>query len=241
MHPSNLVSLLSAENTSHPVALAAAAIGELLWLYAYYVIIRDGFRLKTYCIPMGAIFGNIAWEFFLAVYCPMTSDAGLCPNAQTVEIWMWRLWLAFDVAILVTLILYGKRRQVVPDVKRHFYAIVVGGLAIGWFGIHTFFHSFRDVDGDVSAFVLNFIMSLLFLNMATLRPDSEGLSLSVGWSKMLGTAGISLSFYLLREKEPVRALSVMIFFYLVVFFLDALYVWLLHSRRRRAVGGEVEE
>lgn len=243
MHPANMVKLLDPANfASHPTAYIAAGIGELLWLYAYYIIIRDGFRLKTYCIPMGAIFGNIAWEFFLGVYCPLTGDSqggvSLCTNAGTVEVWIWRLWFLFDCAIVVSLFLYGKRRQVLPDVKKHFYLIVVGGLALGWLGVHAFFHTARDVNGDLSAYVLNFIMSLLFLNMAFLRRDSHGLQYSVGWAKMLGTAGISMSF-LLHPTKTIEALpspDLMIFLIISVFILDALYVWLLHSRRRAPSG-----
>ncbi len=239
MHPSNILGDL--EN----LPLVLAATGEVLWLVTYVVVIIAGFRQKSYGIPIVAVCGNISWELYLGFYCPWRSQElsqSLCPNAATAEVWIWRLWFLLDVLILTTLLLYGKQRQVIPQIKRFFYPAVFAGLVLACFANATFFKTFHDLDGDISAYVINYLMSILFVTMALARPDSNGLPYSVAWTKMLGTASISVSFYL-NPPPTLQALSsqaLLYYLYIGVFLFDCMYIWTLHTRRKSAVGSGEE-
>jgi hypothetical protein len=90
----------------------------LCWTVTYLLIIRQGFRDRTYGMPLAAMCANISWEFiFSFVHAPSPIQHGV--NL---------VWFALDVVIVGLLLRYGPREF--PELPRPlFYAAVGLGLA----------------------------------------------------------------------------------------------------------------
>ena len=56
--------------------------------------------------------------------------------------------------------------------------------------------------GTQSAYIINYVMSVLFVFLYFDRPDSKGLSYGGAWTKMLGTAFISLANIPVWPQDP---------------------------------------
>src|SRR5271156_3317602 len=103
-----------------PVWLGVVNIlGDLLWLVAYILIIRQGFKDRTYGVPMLCIALNFTWEFIYAVDFPFP--------VHLVEILRWA-WLLCDVVIVYQLFRYGRDHQNIPPIKQYLYPFCVAML-----------------------------------------------------------------------------------------------------------------
>lgn len=183
-------------------AALLAFLGDLLWAVVYILAIIIGQRQKTYAIPMLAIGLNVNWEVVHTAVHPPALFANLIANL---------VWLAFDLLIVIQLIRFGRDRQGNDVVRRFFGGIVIGMLALALVGHVTFYTHvtanaiFPDRDGVVSAFIINLVMSVLFVGMYFSRPNGEGISKPIAWLKMLGTASISIANVIAFETvAPVR-------------------------------------
>ena len=171
-------------------AAALAFLGDLLWAIVYILAIVIGQKQRTYAIPMVAIGLNVNWEIVHTAIHPPALQANLYANL---------IWLAFDLLIVLQLIRFGRERQTNDVLKRFFAGIVIGLLALSLVGHITFYNHvtanaiFADRDGVVSAFLINLVMSVLFIGMYFSRPDGTGISKTIAWLKMVGTAVISLA------------------------------------------------
>ncbi len=78
--------------TGVPVWLGVVnVLGDVLWLVAYILIIRQGFKDRTYGVPMLCVALNFSWEFIYAVQFPF-------PN-KIIETLRWT-WLLTDAVIV---------------------------------------------------------------------------------------------------------------------------------------------
>src|SRR5580700_3376920 len=91
-------------------------VGLVFWFLAYVVVLRQGFVQKTYGIPFLAICLNVTWEF-------MASFVWNHPVEIPVLVWLDRAGLLLDLGIVYTLLRFGRDRQVIPQMKRFYYAI----------------------------------------------------------------------------------------------------------------------
>ncbi len=213
-------------------------IGEFLWLVTYLLVIRVGFAQRTYGVPLAAICLNITWEAFFAVHCPLGSRAGLpemsqlCPDSQGLGLALDVTWFVLDVVILYQLLRFGRNQQSIPEIGRHFYLVIVLTLALTYLGQLAFMLFYRDVDGDVMAWISNLLMSVLFVLMRFLRPDLRGLSYGAAWTKLLGSGLNALGLLLTAPFPFERHPSYLLLYFLFgsVFAFDSAYVWLLQRR-----------
>lgn len=172
------------------VAKQLAIVAHLLWATVYILAIVIGHRQRTYAIPMVAIGLNVNWEIVHTAIHPPALLSNLIANF---------VWLALDLVIVIQLIRYGRERQPNDVVRRYFGVIVVGVLGLALVGHVTFYNHvtanaiFPDHEGVVSAFLINLVMSVLFIGLYFARPNGEGLSKPIAWLKMLGTAALSLA------------------------------------------------
>jgi hypothetical protein len=165
----------------------------------YITAIVIGQRQRTYAIPMVAIGLNVTWEVLHTAIHPPALFANLIANL---------IWLGFDLLIVIQLIRFGRERQSNDVVRRFFGGVVVGMLALALVGHATFYSHvtsnaiFPDRDGVVSAFIINLVMSVLFIGFYFSRPNGEGISRPIAWLKMLGTASISAANVIAFETIP---------------------------------------
>jgi len=202
------------------------AVGCVLWMVAYYLFIRQGFRDKTYGVPMAAICLNITWEGFTP----------FLPNPVP----LWKIielvWFVIDGVILWQLWTYGKKTMLPQPLQRYHGLVVVAMLAIA-LGFHITWHRFWD---DhllfMDAYLINMVMSILFVVFFFGRPRQEGLTIAGAWLKMIGSlfTGIQSAVFLPKVMTAHQDWSFLWFMIVVIFLADCTYIWLLYHGRRLA-------
>lgn len=208
----------------HPQFLIGV-LGCALWAIAYVLFVRRGLADEIYTLPLLAICLNITWEA-LAVF--------VIPNPIAIWSVLEWTWLSIDVVLLTLLLVYGRAQQRIPEIQRHFYPIVALVLAMCFVAQWSFVVTFGDPLGFMVAFMINLVMSILFVFLYfERREDMRGLSIGAAWLKLLGTGCTSIqSATLLPALRPdITSWSWMHFLYISIFGFDSLYVYLLHRRR----------
>ena len=237
-------------------AALLAFLGDLLWTAVYIIAIVIGQKQRTYAIPMVAIGLNVNWEIVHTAIHPPQLAANLVANL---------IWLTFDLLIVLQLIRYGRERQTNEVMRRFFAPIVIGVLALSLVGHVTFYTHvtansiFADRDGVVSAFIINLVMSVLFIGMYFSRPDGTGISKPIAWLKMIGTGVISLANVIAFQTTEYVRYDVQIrkqgtqewvdvhsigshtvhpgflyFLFIAILIFDLVYLYLLYRRPRAA-------
>ncbi len=203
-------------------------VGGALWVVTYAFVIWRGFKDKTYGVPMFAIALNFSWEILFAFVWPVTP-------------WVWRLldkgWLLPDVIIVFQLLRFGRDRQANPELRKHFFLVCAVIFLVGLCGQYSFTRSFPDRMGLLTAFVINLVMSILFIPFYFARQAQGGAGLSrvVAWTKMLGTLGTSIEMHFVIPKVDPEMVDTWFLTFLsaAILFFDLFYVYLV-SRPRAA-------
>jgi len=207
------------------------AVGAACWVAAYVLVIIRCHKQATYGVPLVAICLNFTWELM---------DSFFLPDPVPLWVAIDRAWLLVDLAILSQLFRYGKREQVWPEVQKTFPVLVTVLLVLAFFGQYAWVTTFHDTLGIVLAFVINLVMSALFLPFYFQRQGSgRGLSLPVAWLKMIGTALSSVQcYFLIPLIHPVSASTTSLgpyaffhFLFVACFLLDVAYIALLMRDR----------
>jgi hypothetical protein len=200
------------------------AVGCVLWIVAYGFAIHRGFKDKTYGFPMVAICLNFTWEFLAA---------WIFPNVNPLWLWFNRIWFLVDIVIVYQLVMHGPKEQKVAEIKKWFYPILTGTLVLACAGQYAFVEQYQDFLAIVTAFMINLIMSVLFIFMYFDRRDKggRGLSKPAGWCKMLGTVGTAIEcHYVVGLTSPqFSSLSFLTFLCLTIFVMDGLYMYFLYK------------
>ncbi len=197
-------------------------------MVAYYLVIRVGFREKSYGIPLVAILLNLSWELIYTF---------IFPPEMLIKRVLFGAWFGIDMLVFYQLLRYGKRVQVIPDIQRHFYAIVFLTFLWTFVGHLTFRVTFSDLGGVRVAFMQNMVMSVLFVFMLFSRRDLRGLSYGAAWFKMIGTLIISVSDFLMVRGSQAEY-GFMTFLYVSIVIFDAFYLGLFTRERARLKAGE---
>lgn len=108
----NILDQLLSQPGFSPGMLVLGIINYALWTAAYVLVIRVGFRQKSYGIPFACIPINFTWEFLYSTT--------IVTQPGPFFIWGNRVWLVLDAIILYQLFRYGREMQVLPWIKTHF-------------------------------------------------------------------------------------------------------------------------
>jgi hypothetical protein len=203
------------------------AVACALWTVAYVQMVRQARKDQAYAVPMVAIAMNFTWELIYSFLAPDPS-------------WLWllldRSWFVFDVVILYQLLKYGRANQTIPELQKHFYVIVAGVLVLSFAGHEAFRYTIRDPLGLISAYVINFVMSILFVFLALDRRSTKGLSWSGAWLKAIGSFGASVQCYflipLVNDAPPTQYF--LYFLYAGIALFDGIYIYLLWTFRKNS-------
>jgi len=186
----------------------------IFWTLVYLLIIRLGFRDKTYGVPITALCANISWEFIFSFMIPHDSPQ----NYINV------VWFVFDLIIVCQTLRFGRT---VFEPGQLFYPALVLGLVTSFGVILAITYEFSDWDGKYAAFGQNLMMSVLFIAMLLKRRDVSGQSVYIALFKMLGTLLPSILFYL-RFPTSVLLNSL----YVSIFVFDSIYLVMLYAKHR---------
>ena len=197
---------------------ALTLISGISWTIVYLAIINRGFRDKTYGMPLFALALNITWEFIFSFLFGGRFSPQLVINI---------IWFSFDVVILYTYFRYGRKEFPKTIDQKWFVPWSVAAIAVGFVTQYFAALEFPGLAGAMySAFVINLIMSILFIDMLVRRNSVEGQSMAIAVFKWLGTAAPTILFYLDTGSDLVLALGV------AVFVFDLLYIGMLYQKFR---------
>lgn len=194
-------------------------IGGLFWSITYILIIRRGFKDRTYGMPLAALCANISWEAIFSFVYPVS----------TPQLYINYIWFLLDVLIVMQFLYYGKNEF--PALSfRKFYAMFLLSLTTA-FGLVLFItRDFKDWQGAYAAFGQNLMMSVLFIVMLYSRNNLRGQSIYIALFKMFGTGITSVAFYLY---QPISLGSVLLpFLYVSIFVYDIIYIILIYQKCR---------
>ena len=186
-------------------------IGGLFWSATYILIIRRGFKDKTFGMPMAALCANISWEMIFAFFTPHDPP----------QLYVNYIWFSLDAVIVMQFLKYGKK-EFTNISKWQFFSIFGLGMAIAIPMILAVNDQLEDNVGAYAAFGQNLMMSILFVSMLINRKGIDGQSLYIALFKMIGTGLSSLAFYLYR---PIAQDSILLqFLFIAIFVFDLIYV-----------------
>ncbi len=189
------------------------------WTLAYLLIICQGYRDKTYGMPLVALCANLSWEFVFSVIAPHSAP----------QIYVNVIWLGFDVVIAVQLLRYGPQEWNLKPT--FFYGLFAISLSAALPAIYFICLEFSELDqwsGAYAAFGQNLMMSILFLELLRSRGDLRGQSIGIATCKLVGTFFASLGFYL---HTIVGQSPLLIYLFVAIFFFDAGYLALVIAKR----------
>jgi hypothetical protein len=186
----------------------------VLWTAVYILIIRLGFREKTYGMPIPALCANIVWEFVFSFIYPHE------PPQNYINI----VWFIFDLVIVFQAVRFGPAGFAQ---KSLLYPAFILGLLVSFGVILGITYELSDWDGKYAAFGQNLMMSILFIAMLLKRANVRGQSIYIAVFKMVGTLLPSILFFL---RFPNSFL--LNFLYVATFVFDLIYVLMLYARHR---------
>lgn len=185
-------------------------IAGLFWSAAYILIIRRGFKDKTFGMPMAALCANISWEAIFVFFIPHD------PPQFYVNI----AWFSLDTVIIMQFLKYGKKEF--PSLARwQFYGVFALGILIAVPMILTINYEMEDETGAYAAFGQNLMMSVLFVMLLMNRKGIAGQSFYIAIFKLIGTGLASLAYYLYK---PIVQDSVLLqFLFIAILVFDLIY------------------
>ena len=158
-------------------------VGGIFWSLAYFLMIRQGFKDKTYGMPLAALCANISWEAIFAFLHPHRPP----------QLYINYVWFALDTVIVFQFLKFGKKEFSKFSIVQ-FYLIFTFAIVMSFCSILFVTYEFQDWQGAYAAFGQNLMMSVLFLWMFFSRDDLRGQSVYIALFKMIGTGVRALHF-----------------------------------------------
>ena len=207
-----------------PPLLILFGIGCFGWVVSYIAVLRMVRRNQFVEIPAGAVVANVAWEFVWGfVY---TTNMGM------LFAWGYRIWFFLDVFIVYMLFKHGWKQLDSKLLVPFFRPGAAFGIAAWTIGLYYFIREGYDTPyGAISGYILNVMMSALYVVLIVKHADKIAwFSGVVAWSKMLGTALLSVFNFIVRPEDYL-----LMTLYTVTFVLDVLYIAVFRTLKARAV------
>ncbi len=194
-------------------------VGCFGWVVAYVAIVRNALRNRFLEIPAGAVVANIAWEFVWGFL--YANELGRFFS------WGYRIWFFFDLGIVYMLFRYGDKQVELPELKAIFRPACVVGIAAWAVAVYFFVGEGYDTGyGAISGYILNTMMSALYVVIILRHGHLVDFSLVVAWSKMLGTALLTTFNFVVQPGNPYLLLLC-----LLTLALDLVYIGLIYAIR----------
>jgi hypothetical protein len=201
-----------------------ATIGILLcgisWLITYAACINRGFRDKYPAMPFPALILNISWEFLFTF---LFTEPIFPWQFQNILLQCFKAAaVAFDAVIVISYLKYGRRAFIRNLDLKYFYPVILFALSASFALIYSFTIEMKDIYGSYSAFLINILMSVLFILLLLRRSNLSGQSLYIAFFKMTGTLAPTLY---VASFSPF-----LLFSGLICFFLDLVYIVMLYRK-----------
>jgi hypothetical protein len=208
------------------IKLLLMFVSAIAWTLVYVNCIRIGFQQKTYCIPLWALSLNFTWEVWHGIY----DLHELGPQLQVIINVIWAL---FDSVILFTFFKFGKRHFPKNLKSGWFYTWGIISLIISFLVQYAFVMEFgTTMGGGYAAFLQNLLMSVLFIIMLQNRNGTEGQSLTIAYSKCIGTLAPTILFGIIGSVAMIGPNIFILIIGLIIFVFDLAYIVLLTKVRK---------
>lgn len=162
----------------------------LFWTGVYIVIIKKLYQNHAPSMPWVCLCMNFSWEFQFAF---------LVPYPEPVTRWGIYLWVVFDFIMYMLDLKYGKyafrqRWGEQYGKKGYYYSVKVGLFAIIFITILAMNPQWPKLPDSpmFAAYIMNAIMSMLFITHMFTKETIEGTSIYQAWFKFLGTLAPSI-------------------------------------------------
>lgn len=205
------------------VVLLVQGVAGLFWTVTYLLIIRQGFKDRSWGMPWIAMCANLSWEFIFAFVIP---HSGMQRMIDMV-------WVSLDLVILGQYIRYGRQELESPLLIKYFYPLLAACLVICSTLIMAMSFEFGDFLGRYAAFGQNLMMSIMFISMLIKRKSTRGQSMAIAACKMIGSLIPAMGFYLYDQSGLLTILMI----YTLLF--DLVYLFLLREFSSRSQSASI--
>lgn len=205
-------------------------IGVAFGILTYILIVRQGFKDKTFGMPIIMACANLSGDFICSFIYP--------PNP--LEKYINMFWLLFDIIFVFQYLKYGQQEFPKKLSKRlfypHFAFVLLFSYIITLCVIDTFFKGDYSDAFKFIGLADNFIMSILFCSMFLTRTNLAGQSIYIASFKLLASICVALAFCLFSSMSSISYLCVVGF---CVF--DLIYFVLVYQETRNMQHLNLEE
>jgi len=163
-------------------------ISGICWSVVYLVLIYQGFKHKSYGMPLVALGLNFGWEFFYSFYELDLANISL-------QRWINIFWFVLDGIIVYQCFKYGKQYFPKKLNPKLFSLWLVAVFVLCFIIEYAFLIEFGKSNGaKYAAFLQNLVMSFLFLDLLLKRTNIGEFSMVVAICKWLGTLAPTILF-----------------------------------------------
>jgi hypothetical protein len=189
---------LAVEGAPSWVMLALAIVMFGGWTATYIAIIRKGRKDKAYGVPFLNTCLNSSWEMIFAFNWMGGLPEFIFP-LQLGHIF----WLGMDSINVYQTLRYGPGIQKSSWASKNFRLLFLATFVGSFTLVYTYHQYANDVFGVASSWIINVLMSWLFIRMFLERRDQimadgtiRGMSIPAAWFKFIGNAaGAVFCFY----------------------------------------------
>lgn len=207
----------------------ALLLGHVLWVLAYILILARSARARLLGIPLAAIVLNITWEMLLFANCAGVSLRDLCGPALGGE---WSIALSLILALDILLLVQAFVLTATGAGLAGTAVLFVVALPAVYVLHANLIGLTLDYRGLVDSWIMNAIMSALFVRLSLSRPKGEGLSFLAAIAKCLGSLAVAIGLWIAPEPYAITGLRISVVYGLAaaVLLLDLWYIALLWRR-----------
>ncbi len=198
------------------------ALGCLLWVFTYIIVIRGIKKNDFIDIPLIAVTANFAWEFLWSFV--FITDMG------SLYMWGYRIWFFLDCFIVFGLFRDGYKQIGIAALRDKSKLIIAFGIACWVLMLYNYIKNYDfpvSHNGVYSGYIINVMMSALYIPMLLRLGDSQQFSKWAGWLKGVGTLLITV-FCVFKYND-----GFLLSMCAVTALLDAVYIYLV--MRNKAV------
>ena len=152
--------------------------GLVFWVLAYALMVRRGFRDKSFGMPVTALCVNLAWEviFLFSSGTPLKFRIGIGS------------YLALDLVVLYTCLRFGRADYPSPLMQRYFNTWIAFIFGLALVAVSAFKQAFADTYGGISATFTTLLLSTQLVALLVRRNGVSGQSFYIGLCVLVGDA-----------------------------------------------------
>ena len=168
-------------------------VGFLCWSGVYWQMWRRGVRDRSFGMPLVALCVNVVWEIVFTFFADGPMPVKVVNG----------LWLGLDLAVLSTLLRFGRDDYASAWVRDSFYMLVALVFAMAALVVPAFKSAFADTTGGISATFTTMLLSAQLVAMLVRRDNVRGQSIYIGLLVLLGdVAGWAMNHIAHAEVQP---------------------------------------